>query len=69
MTKSYELVSRTLLSSDGTEIYAEGIGNSLKPHIVFVHGFTLCGSVFDKIFHDAKYHEDFYLVCTYSVYA
>ena len=61
MPKFSALASKVLLSSDGTEIFAECIGDHAKPHIVFVHGFTLSGSVFDKIFLDTKYQEDCFL--------
>ena len=54
--------SKVVTSSDGTEIYAEAVGNPKKPHIVFVHGFTLSGAVFDRIFHDTQYQQRYYLV-------
>lgn len=57
-----ELVSKVLFPSDNNEVYAECVGDHSKPHLVLVHGFTLSGAVFDKIFHDAKYQEDYYLV-------
>lgn len=64
MAKPFELVSKVLFSSDNNEVYAECVGDHSKPHLVFVHGFTLSGAVFDKIFYDAKYQEEYYLVET-----
>ena len=63
MTSISPLIRQVLHSSDGNEVYAEGVGDITKPHLVFVHGFTLCGSVFDKIFHDTKYQEEYFMVC------
>lgn len=59
---SLKLASKMLVSSDGIEIYAESVGNPLKPHVVFVHGFTLSGAAFDKIFLNTKFQESYYLV-------
>lgn len=67
MTKSTELVSKILASSDGTEVFAQYVGDPVKPHLVFVHGFNLSGSVFDKIFLDEKYQEEYFLVCSPAV--
>ncbi|EJD03381.1 alpha/beta-hydrolase [Fomitiporia mediterranea MF3/22] len=54
--------SKILDSSDGTKIYADAFGDPSKPSIVFVHGQALSGVVFDKIFTDRRYTEQFYLV-------
>ena len=51
-----------LASPDGTLIYAEAAGNPAKPHLIFVHGLSLSSLVFDCIFTDARYTEQFYLV-------
>jgi hypothetical protein len=37
-----DLVVKTVLSKDGTEIHAEAIGNPSNPHVVFVHGIDVC---------------------------
>lgn len=65
---SFDTTSKVLTSSDGTEIYAEAVGNPLKPHVVFVHGFTLSGAVFDRIFLNAKFQESYYLVSLVALY-
>lgn len=57
-----KIESKVLTSSDGILIYSEAVGNPKKPHIVFVHGLGISGSVFDKIFYDAKYQQSYYLV-------
>lgn len=58
----FQLKSKVVISTDGTEIYAEAVGNPTKPHIVFVLGFSLCAAVFDRIFLDAEFQESYYLV-------
>jgi hypothetical protein len=30
--------AQTVMSKDGTEIFAEAVGDPAKPHVVFVHG-------------------------------
>ena len=57
-------VSKHIASQDGTVIYADAIGNPSKPHIVFVHGLSLSGAVFDNVFTDARHHSEFYMVST-----
>lgn len=53
---------KILTSSDGTQIYADAVGNPSKPHIVFVHGISLSAAVFDKIFLNPEYQDRYYLV-------
>ena len=60
MTSS--LTSRIIASSDGTEIYAEAVGNPSKPHIVFLHGISFSAAVFDNIFLNPEYQANYYLV-------
>ncbi|KAH8116707.1 alpha/beta-hydrolase [Phellopilus nigrolimitatus] len=54
--------SKTLTSSDGTQIYADAVGNPENPCIVFIHGLALSGMAYDNIFSDEKYSSKFYLV-------
>ena len=63
-----KLDARYLTSPDGTVIYADAIGNPSKPHIVFVHGLSLSGAVFDNVFTDTRYHSEFYMVSTVPRY-
>ncbi|KAK0190064.1 Alpha/Beta hydrolase protein [Armillaria mellea] len=49
-------------SKDGALIYADAVGNPTKPCLVFVHGFTLSGAVFDNLFTNPKLIANFYLV-------
>ena len=44
------IVTKVLHSADGTPIYAEAVGDSTKPSVIFVHGFALSGIAFDGIF-------------------
>ena len=53
---------RTATSSDGCEIYADAVGDASKPALVFIHGYTLCAAVWDDIFSDRRYSEQFFLV-------
>ncbi|KAG5716588.1 putative oxidoreductase ephD [Termitomyces sp. T112] len=53
---------RILVSSDGTELYAEAAGDCSKPAIVFIHGFFLSSIVFDGIFDDLSWLSKAYLV-------
>lgn len=55
-------ISKLLTSVDGTAVYAEAMGNPANPHIVFMHGFSLSSVVWDNIFHDTRYSNQFYLV-------
>ena len=54
---------RTAISSDGCSIYADAVGDARKPALVFIHGYTLCAAVWDDIFADSRYSEQFFLVC------
>ena len=56
------LTAKVVSSSDGTRIYGEATGDPSKPHLVFVHGFSLSASVFNRIFYNPIYQERFYLV-------
>ncbi|KAI0321422.1 Alpha/Beta hydrolase protein [Amylostereum chailletii] len=38
---------KILRSSDGHEIFAEASGDPAHPHVVLLHGFSLCSAVFD----------------------
>ena len=60
------LNTRISTSRDGTRIYADAIGDSTKPAIVFVHGFSFCTLVFDKLFLETKLSREFFLVSLYS---
>ncbi|KDR80398.1 hypothetical protein GALMADRAFT_154024 [Galerina marginata CBS 339.88] len=53
---------KIIQSSDGTDIFADAVGNPRNPPIVFVHGFTLSALVFDHLFHDERLLDHFYLV-------
>lgn len=55
--------SKIIISADGSKIYAEASGDPRKPSIVFIHGFSLCGAVFDNIFANEDFGASFYLVC------
>ncbi|KAG7442768.1 alpha/beta-hydrolase [Guyanagaster necrorhizus] len=49
-------------SKDGALIYADASGDPTKPCLVFVHGLSLSGAVFDNLFANPKLTENFYLV-------
>ncbi|KAK0492033.1 alpha/beta-hydrolase [Armillaria luteobubalina] len=54
--------SQLVPSKDGALIYADAAGDPTKPCLVFVHGFTLSGAVFDNLFTNPKLVTNFYLV-------
>ena len=54
--------ARYLTSADGSTVYAEAVGDPSKPHVVFLHGFSLSTVVFDCIFYNPRYAKEFYLV-------
>lgn len=54
--------SKLLKSADGTQIYADAIGNPANPAVVFIHGFSLSSSAFDLVFNDQKWTKGLYLV-------
>ncbi|KAH8113551.1 alpha/beta-hydrolase [Phellopilus nigrolimitatus] len=60
--ESFPTQARIIRSSDGSKIYADAAGNPDKPSIVFIHGMTFSGAVFDVIFSNEKYRQEFYLV-------
>ncbi|KAJ7472010.1 Alpha/Beta hydrolase protein [Mycena latifolia] len=53
---------RVLKSADGTDIYAEALGDSSKPAVVLIHGFSMSSMAFDAIFGDPQWVADVYLV-------
>lgn len=62
MNSQPRLMSELIISSDGSTIHAEAIGNHSGQHIIFLHGFTLSSAVFDNIFFDIRYHKEYFLV-------
>ncbi|KAF7361474.1 putative oxidoreductase ephD [Mycena sanguinolenta] len=55
-------VGQLLKSADGTDIYAEAVGDSFKPAVVFIHGFSMSSIAFNAIFADPKWIASLYLV-------
>ncbi|KAJ7896286.1 Alpha/Beta hydrolase protein [Mycena olivaceomarginata] len=53
---------RLLKSADGTEIYAEAVGDASKPAVVFIHGFSMSSMAFNAIFADPQWISKVYLV-------
>ncbi|KAJ7711987.1 Alpha/Beta hydrolase protein [Mycena metata] len=53
---------RVLKSADGTDVYAEAVGDSSKPAVVFIHGFSMSSMAFNAIFSDPKWIANVYLV-------
>ena len=54
--------ARFVTSSDGSKIYADAAGDAGKPAIVFLHGLSLSGAVFNNIFSNEEYKKKFFLV-------
>lgn len=57
-----EPLFKVLKSSDGTDIYAEVLGNPSKPPLVLIHGFSVSSIAFDTMFEDPSYLDHFYMV-------
>lgn len=55
---------KMLQSSDGTPIYAEFVGDSGKPCLVLIHGFSLSCLVWDNIFREAVLLDEVCMVST-----
>lgn len=53
---------RILTSSDRTPIYADAVGDHSKQCLLFIHGITLSGVVFDNVFSNEAYATEFYMV-------
>lgn len=62
MRAQYASESKVVISKDGTEIYADAVGDPTKPALVFIHGFSLSSIVFDSIFDDQLWTDHVYLV-------
>ncbi|KAL4258208.1 AB hydrolase superfamily protein [Pleurotus pulmonarius] len=54
--------SKMVVSADGTEIYANAVGDPSHPALVFLHGFSTSTLVFDAIFDSPKWSSQLYLV-------
>ena len=57
-----DLTHRLIRSEDGTEIYADAVGNPSLPSIVFIHGLALSSIVFEGLFQDRTLLDNAYLV-------
>lgn len=53
---------QTVVSTDGTRIWAEAVGDQMKPAVVFLHGFASLCVVFEKRFADCLLVNNLYLV-------
>ncbi|KAL4247321.1 AB hydrolase superfamily protein [Abortiporus biennis] len=58
----FDVVTKTLRSADGTELYAEARGDSSKPSVVFIHGFSMSTEVWREVFADSEWLKDVYIV-------
>jgi pimeloyl-ACP methyl ester carboxylesterase len=56
------LAQKFVTSTDGVQIYAEAIGDSRNPTVVFIHGYACASFHFDRQFEDVKLMEKLYLV-------
>lgn len=62
MQRPADIIEKFIGSADGTRIFAGALGDPKKPALVFVHGFTLSGSIFDDLFGRPGSPKDHYLV-------
>ena len=56
------MVVKTVISDDGTKIWAESKGDTSKPAIVWVHGWGTGAVYFDKAFNDPEYLSNLHMV-------
>ncbi|EJD03372.1 alpha/beta-hydrolase [Fomitiporia mediterranea MF3/22] len=59
-----KILRKFVHSADGTKIYADAVGDSAHPALVFVHGFSSSAAVFDDIFSNPDNSKEFYLAST-----
>lgn len=62
MERPAHLIEKFVVSADGTRVFAGALGNPEKPALVFIHGMTLSGSVYNNLFSMPELSNDFYLV-------
>jgi pimeloyl-ACP methyl ester carboxylesterase len=53
---------RTVVSKDGTKLWADAAGDPGKPAVIFIHGFSGSASHFERQFADANLLGGLYLV-------
>ncbi|KAF9267041.1 alpha/beta-hydrolase [Marasmius fiardii PR-910] len=58
----FSITSKTVISSDGGSIYVEATGDSSKPALILIPGWTLPSFVFDKQFEDTELQKELYLI-------
>ena len=56
-------ITKTVRSKDGLKIYAEAAGDPSKPHVIFIHGLSLSGIVWNAQFSDPRLVQRIYAVC------
>jgi pimeloyl-ACP methyl ester carboxylesterase len=56
------VVEKFVTSSDGVEIFAQAVGDSRLPTLIFIHGLALSALVWVKILQDANLLKSFQLV-------
>ena len=56
-----------VVSTDGTKIWAERIGDQSKPTVVFLHGFAFSAAVFEKQFTDQRLREKLHMLTNSEV--
>jgi pimeloyl-ACP methyl ester carboxylesterase len=61
-----QLTSKLILSADGTRIYINAVGEAANPALIFVHGFSTDSAIFDDLFKNADYSQDFFLVISFA---
>lgn len=62
MQRPSNIVEKFVVSADGTKVFGGAVGDSEKPALIFVHGYSLTSSVFNNFFANPENSVDFYLV-------
>ncbi|KAG6910611.1 hypothetical protein DXG01_009120 [Tephrocybe rancida] len=55
-------ITTDVVSSDGTKIHAQAVGNPANPHIIFAHGLACTMTAFDPLFEDPVLLKTLYMV-------
>ncbi|THH07991.1 hypothetical protein EW145_g3019 [Phellinidium pouzarii] len=62
MQGATDTVQKFVISADGTRIYADAVGSSSNPALVFAHGFTASSVAYNGLFSNPDYSKNFYLI-------
>ncbi|EGN98422.1 hypothetical protein SERLA73DRAFT_183422, partial [Serpula lacrymans var. lacrymans S7.3] len=59
---AFDATAKIVTSADGTHIYTDAVGDPSMPAILCLHGFSLSSVVYDNLFIDPTWKDNFYLI-------